>query len=198
MQLKCSCGNKEIIRNGYKKRRIKTLHGRIELNWPKIYCPRCNKHQLANKELLPKDGNINQDLEKVVLELLPLTTSFEALAEVLLKTKGIEVSPKEIERIVIQRGQHIKKVQTAEYERIDEVTDKIKPKQGERLYIGADGTYIHSAEKDRKSFEGKFGIVFSDKVANISKGRNILLNKRYCSSFCGIRRLWRALKHNRI
>lgn len=185
MVLQCSCGSKEVIRNGYKKRKIKTLHGDIELNWPKIYCRRCNKHQLANKELLPKDSNINQDLEKVILELLPLTTSFEALANVLEKTKGIQVSPKEIERIVIQRGQHIKKLQTAEYEKIDEVTDKIKPEQAERLYIGADGTYVHSAEKNSRSFEGKFGVVFSDKVANISKNRNLLLRKRYCSSFLG-------------
>lgn len=185
MVLQCSCGNKDVIRNGYKKRKIKTIHGEIELNWPKIYCPKCNSHQLADKELLPEDSNINQDLEKVILELMPLTTSFEALSDVLKKTKGIEVSPKEIERIVIERGQHIKKLQTDEYERIDEAIDMIKPKPVDRLYIAADGTYVHSAEKNRESFEGKFGIVFSDEIANISKGRNILLHKRYCASFFG-------------
>lgn len=137
------------------------------------------------KDKLPKDSNINQDLERLVLELVPLTTSYEALSELLFKLRGIRISPKEIERIVIQRGKQIKDMQTQEYQRIDEVLKDIKPKPPERLYISADGTYVHSAEKDSRSFEGKFGVVFTDTLAHISKNRNFLLNKRYCSSFYG-------------
>lgn len=137
------------------------------------------------KDKLPKNSNINQDLERLILELVALTTSYEALSELLFKLKGIRVSPKEIERIVIHRGKQIKNLQFEEYTRIDEVIKEIKPQPAEKLYISSDGTYVHSAEQDSKSFEGKFGIVFTDTKANISKNRNVLLNKRYCSSFYG-------------
>jgi hypothetical protein len=137
------------------------------------------------KDKLPKDSNINQDLERLVLELVPLTTSYEALSELLFKLRGIRISPKEIERIVIQRGKQIKDMQTEEYQRIDDVLKETRPKPTDKLYISADGTYVHSAEKDKESFEGKFGVVFTDTKASISKNRNFLLNKRYCSSFYG-------------
>ncbi|MBI4947232.1 MAG: hypothetical protein HY840_12635 [Bacteroidetes bacterium] len=137
------------------------------------------------KDKLPKNSNINQDLERLVLELVPLTTSYEALSELLFKLRGIRISPKEIERIVIQRGKQLKDMQTDEYQRIDDVLKETKPKPTDRLYISADGTYVHSAEKDSHDFEGKFGVVFTDTVAHISKNRNFLLSKRYCSSFYG-------------
>lgn len=137
------------------------------------------------KDKLPQNSNINQDLERLVLELVPLTTSYEALSELLFKLRGIRISPKEIERIVIQRGKQLKDMQTEEYQRIDDVLKETPPKPTERLYISADGTYVHSAEKDSKSFEGKFGVVFTDTLAHISKNRAFLLNKRYCSNFYG-------------
>lgn len=137
------------------------------------------------KDKLPKNSNINRDLERLVLELVPLTTSYEALSELLFKLRGIRISPKEIERIVIQRGKQIKDMQTEEYQRIDDLLKETPPKPIKRLYISADGTYVSSAEFDSKSFEGKFGIVFDDRLAHISKNRNFLLNKRYCLSFWG-------------
>jgi hypothetical protein len=54
-----------------------------------------------------------------------------------------------------------------------------------QLYIGADGMYVHSHEGKGKRFEGKFGIVFTDERAEVSKNRFELLNKRYVSSFRG-------------
>ena len=181
----CSCGNKQCKRNGSVARKIKTLNNDIALKVPKIYCKKCQKYTQMAKDKLPKNSNINQDLERLVLELMPLTTSYEALSELLFKTRGIRISPKEIERIVIQRGKQIKDMQTQEYQKIDDVLKETMPKPTDKLYISADGTYVHSAEKDSKSFEGKFGVVFTDTLAHISKDRNLLLNKRYCSSFYG-------------
>lgn len=181
----CECGNKHCKRNGSVTRKLKTLNNEIILKVPKVYCKRCHKYTQMAKDKLPKNSNINQDLERLVLELMPLTTSYEALSELLFKTRGIRISPKEIERIVIQRGKQIKDMQTQEYQKIDDVLKETMPKPTDKLYISADGTYVHSAEKDSKSFEGKFGVVFTDTLAHISKNRNFLLNKRYCSSFYG-------------
>ena len=181
----CVCGSKQCKKNGSISRKIKTLNNDIVLKVPKVYCKRCHKYTQMAKDKLPKNSNINQDLERLVLELVPLTTSYEALSELLFKLRGIRISPKEIERIVIQRGKQIKDMQTQEYQKIDDVLKEAKPRPTDKLYISADGTYVHSAEPDRESFEGKFGVVFTDTVAHISKGRNLLLNKRYCSSFYG-------------
>lgn len=181
----CVCGSKRYKKNGSVPRKLKTLNNDINLKAPKIYCKKCHKYTQMGKDKLPKDSNINQDLERLVLELVPLTTSYEALSELLFKLRGIRISPKEIERIVIQRGKQIKDMQTAEYQRIDDVLKEAKPNPTDKLYISADGTYVHSAEKDSKSFEGKFGVVFTNRLAHISKNRNLLLDKRYCSSFYG-------------
>jgi len=181
----CVCGSKHYKKNGSVTRKIKTLNNDIILKVPKIYCKKCHKYTQMGKDKLPKDSNINQDLERLVLELVSLTTSYEALSELLFKLRGIRISPKEIERIVIQRGKQIKDMQTDEYQRIDDVLKETPPKPTKRLYISADGTYVHSAERDKEDFEGKFGVVFTDTVAHISKNRDFLLNKRYCSSFYG-------------
>ena len=186
MKKVCECGEERDLKlNGLRNRQVKTLNNDLQLKVPKVYCHRCNKYSQMGKGLLPEGSNINQDLEKVVLELVPLTTSYESLSELLWKLRGIKISAKEIERIVIERGKQIKDLQTKEYERIDEVLKEIKPEEVDRLYISADGMYVHSAEEDRESFEGKFGVVYSDEVANVNKGRNLLLNKRYCGSFYG-------------
>lgn len=181
----CVCGNKRCKKNGSVSRKIKTLNNDINLKVPKVYCKKCHKYTQMAKDKLPKNSNINQDLERLVLELVPLTTSYEALSELLFKLRGIRISSKEIERIVIQRGKQIKDMQTEEYQKIDDVLKEAKPKPIDKLYISADGTYVHSAEQDKRSFEGKFGVVFTDTKASISKNRNLLLNKRYCSSFYG-------------
>jgi len=182
----CICGSKHYKRNGSTTRKLKTLNNDICLKVPKIYCKKCHKYTQMAKDKLPEDSNINQDLERLVLELVSLTTSYEALSELLFKLRGIRISPKEIERIVIQRRkQIIKDIQTQEYQRIDDVLKETKPKPIDKLYISADGTYVHSAECDSGSFEGKFGVVFTDTLSHLSKNRNFLLNKRYCSSFYG-------------
>ncbi|MBI4946744.1 MAG: hypothetical protein HY840_10115 [Bacteroidetes bacterium] len=181
----CVCGSKRYKKNGSVPRKIKTLNNDINLKVPKIYCKKCHKYTQMAKDKLPKNSNINQDLERLVLELVPLTTSYEALSELLFKLRGIRISPKEIERIVIERGKQIKDMQTQEYQRIDDVLKETRPKPTDKLYISADGTYVHSAERDSKNFEGKFGVVFTDTLAHISKNRNLLLDKRYCSSFYG-------------
>lgn len=182
----CVCGSKRHKKNGSVARKLKTLNNDISLKVPKIYCKKCHKYTQMGKDKLPKDSNINQDLERLVLELVSLTTSYEALSELLFKLRGIRISAKEIERIVIQRGKQLKDMQTQEYQRIDNVLKETPPPQPvNKLYISADGTYVHSAERDSKSFEGKFGVVFTDRLAHISKNRNFLLNKRYCSSFWG-------------
>jgi hypothetical protein len=134
----CVCGNKHCKRNGSVTRKIKTLNNDISLKVTKVYCKKCNKYTQMAKDKLPKDSNINQDLERLVLELVPLTTSYEALSELLFKLRGIRISPKEIERIVIQRGKQLKDMQTEEYQRIDDVLKETPPpKPTKRLYISA-------------------------------------------------------------
>ena len=185
IKFQCNCGSEEWKKNGSVSRKIKTLNDDINLKVSKIHCKGCNKYIQMGKDKLPQRSNISESLEKLILELVSRTISYEALSEVLYKTRGIRISPKEIERIVIERGKQIKNMQTEEYEKIDDVLKDIKPKPVEKLYISSDGTYVHSAEKESKKFEGKFGIVFTDTMAEISKDRRLLLNKRYCSSFYG-------------
>lgn len=116
------------------------------------------------------------------MELVPLTVSFEACSTVWKKTRHLKISGKEIERVVISRGAQIRTLQEVEYEKEQE---PILAEPPARLYISCDGTYCHSAEEGRQRIEGRLGMVFTDKEAEISKGRKVLLEKRYCASFFG-------------
>jgi len=118
----------------------------------------------------------------VTLELVPLTASFEALSVVWDKIRKMEISDKEIERMVMSRGKQIRKLEKAEYEKDRPPLLKEAP---ETLYISCDGTFCHSAEEGKKKIEGRLGMVFTNKRAEVSKGRFKLLEKRYCASFFG-------------
>lgn len=182
---RCPCGHPRFDPNGSKVRQIKTLNDDLLLKLPQGRCATCQAYHLLGGDVLPPYGNISQDLERTLLELVPFTPSYEALSVIVEKLRGIEVSPKEIELLVLKRGSQIEKLERQEYERLDEVVAQLNPSPVKRLYIGADGMYVHSQEEDSQSFEGKFGIVFTDEVAQVSQGRNLLLHKRYCASFRG-------------
>lgn len=116
------------------------------------------------------------------MELVPLTVSFEAGSEVWDKTRGVKISGKEIERIALHRGSQIRALQEEEYAKEQKPVLTSPP---ERLYISCDGTFCHSAEEGKDRIEGRLGMVFTDKEAEVSKGRKALLEKRYCASFFG-------------
>ena len=58
----------------------------------------------------------------------------------------------------------------------------IAPPQPDRFYMGIDGVYIGALGR-KKQIEAKVGIVFTDERAEISKGRNLLLNKQYTGTY---------------
>lgn len=181
----CECGSKRYKSNGSDGRVIKGINGEIEVRVGKIYCYGCGGYRTVGNKKLPPEGNISQELERLILELVPMTISYEGLSEVLYKLRGIKISPKEIERIVKERGKQIRDLQRDDYEQIDERLKEEKPKGKKRLYISSDGTYVHSVEGDKQKMEGKFGVVFSDEMAKVSRGHNMLMEKRYCSTFYG-------------
>ena len=81
MKKVCECGEEKGLKlNGLRNRQVKRLNNDLQLKVPKVYCHRCNKYRQMGKGLLPEGSNISQDLEKIVLELVPLTTSYESLS----------------------------------------------------------------------------------------------------------------------
>jgi hypothetical protein len=162
-----------------------TLHHALELKWPKALCTACGHQGLLDEGSLIPESRISAPLEKLVLEIAPLCISYEAASQILQKTRGIAISAKEIERIVLKRGHQIETLQSRELASVDSLIAQYPPKTPDRLYIGADGMYVHSHEAKGKRFEGKFGVVFTDERAEVSKNRFELLNKRYVSSFRG-------------
>lgn len=91
MKKVCECGEERDLKlNGLRDRQVKTLNNDLALKVPKVYCHRCNKYSQMGKGLLPEGSNIRQDLERIVLELVPLTTSHESLSELLWKLRGIK------------------------------------------------------------------------------------------------------------
>ena len=69
-----------------------------------------------------------------------------------------------------------------EKEQVHQAKQDVTPSPKNRLYMGLDGVYIGEVRK-KKHIEAKVGIVFTDLRANISKGRNLLLNKQYVGTF---------------
>ncbi len=122
------------------------------------------------------------ELEQITLELVPLTVSFAALSEVWQKTRGVALSPTEIERIVLHRGQQLRALQQAAYE---QEPDPLLEEAPKRLYISCDGTFCHATEPGQRRLEGRLGMVFTDQRAEVSPGRFELMEKRYCASFFG-------------
>lgn len=53
--------------------------------------------------------------------------------------------------------------------------------QPQRIYMGIDGTFIN-AQPAKRFIEAKAAIVFTDDRVQVSKGRNLLLNKQYVGS----------------
>ncbi len=178
------CGSRGCKKDGKRERQLKTLNGDIGIRVGKIYCKGCGRYSQMGRKRLPPESNISQELERMVLELVPMTTSYEGLSELLYKLKGIKISAKEIERIVKERGEQIRQLENEEMQKTEREED-LEAKPRERLYIESDGTYVHSVDGKRESMEGKFGIVFGEEMAQVSKARKILMDKRYCSSFYG-------------
>ena len=56
-----------------------------------------------------------------------------------------------------------------------------EPSEPKRIYTGIDGTFINALPAKR-FFEAKAAIVFTDERVQVSKGRNLLLNKQYVAS----------------
>lgn len=184
--LKCDCPRApHHQRNGSKFRELITLHHALELKWPQARCTRCGRSGLLSESHLISEARISAPLEKLILEIAPLSVSYEAASQILEKTRGISISAKEIERIVLRRGTQIAQLQAEELAAIDQALTQHPPKAPQRLYIGADGMYVQSQEGRGRRFEGKFGIVFTDERAEVSKNRFQLLNKRYVASFRG-------------
>lgn len=184
--LKCTCPKEaHLQRNGSKTRQLITLSGSLKLKWPKARCLRCHHAGLLSESQLIPEARISAPLEKLILELAPLCVSYEAESQILQKTRQISISDSEIERIVLKRGAQIQALQSQELAQMDQILKEHPPKAPECLYLGADGLYVQSAEGKGKRFEGKFGIVFSDERAEVSKNRFELLNKRYVASFRG-------------
>ena len=74
----------------------------------------------------------------------------------------------------------VEKSTTVENRETQQHSTESIPRQSniDRLYMGLDGVFI--GEVSRKRYiEAKVGIVFTDERAEISKGRNLLLNKQY-------------------
>lgn len=184
--LKCNCSkDTHHQRNGSKQRQLITLDGPLDLKWPKARCLTCGHAGLLSESLLIPEAQISAPLEKLVLELAPLCVSYEAESQILQKTRQISISDSEIERIVLARGAQIGQLQSQELEQTDKLLKDDPPQAPKCLYLGADGMYVQSAEGKGKRFEGKFGIVFTDERAEVSKNRSLLLNKRYVASFKG-------------
>ncbi|MBI4358259.1 MAG: ISKra4 family transposase [Candidatus Omnitrophica bacterium] len=184
--LKCDCSKEARHQcNGSKQRNLITLDGRLNLKWPKALCRTCGHAGLLSETNLIPEAQISAPLEKLILELAPLAVSYEAESQILWKTRSISISAKEIERIVLRRGLQIGRLQSQELEQMDKILVQHPPQAPKCLYLGADGMYVQSAEGKGKRFEGKFGIVFTDERAEVSKNRFELLNKRCVASFRG-------------
>jgi len=98
-----------------------------------------------------------------------------ALSEVWQKMRGVVLSPTESERIVLQREEQLRVLQQ---EADAQEPAPTLPEAPERLYLSCDGTFCHAAEPGPKKLEGRLGMVFTEKRAEVSKGRCELLEKR--------------------
>lgn len=158
------------------------MTGDLSLRLPQGQCLQCGGYATQGGEFLPPHGTVSLEVEQITLELVPLTVSFAALREVWKKTRGVELSHAEIERIVLPRGQQLRALQQEAYE---PEPDPLLEEAPKRLSISCDGTSCHAAEPGQKQLEGRLGMVFPDQRAEVSPGRFALLEKRDCASFFG-------------
>jgi hypothetical protein len=122
---------------------------------------------------------------------------YEVASTTLERLTGVSLCPKEIQLLTEQVACEAREEEKKGYSEAVATTTKIAMEQlnstsvetaehkRKQVYLGFDGIYVHSRDSQH-GIEGKVGIIFSgdeDDKTQISKGRNVLLEKEYLASF---------------
>jgi len=200
------CGHAESIAKGQKERKLKTIFGDVSIQQPRRQCKKCNSYFFPLGAWLDNEGNVTSQLKEVAT-LCAASWPYEVASRTLERLTGASVCAKEIQLLTEQIACEAKEDETEGYiEALSTTTNmameqlnstsqsaetpegkrkRVYSRQGKPFLLSFDGIYVHSWEKLR-GIEGKVGIIFADgehEKTEISKGRNLFLNKEYIASF---------------
>lgn len=187
------------------------MFGEVHFSIPRQKCQACGHTWSISTPLFettyPLDGcNITQPLRKIAI-LCGSSWPFRQAADVLRELTGVNLSFGHIRWLCAAEAEIVATQTNATYEQaswdalvetmdtlVEYLADEPNPPtpestsdlldeslEPERIYTGIDGTFINDLPANR-FFEAKAAIVFTDERVEVSKGRNLLLNKQYVAS----------------
>ncbi len=114
---------------------------------------------------------------------LCVTTPYEAVRASLEKLLGSAPCSESLRRAVLEEGGVVLQVQAREREQVlsGEVAAP-KVRRPKRLHVSVDGGYVRKRERGRWH-EAKCGSIFSERVAQLSKGRRWRADRHYLGTF---------------
>ena len=190
---------------------MRTIFGAVSFGIPRLRCKGCNQSLNLNWGRLESltqmaESNITPALRKVAL-LCGSSWPYRQGTMVLKELTGVSISHTHLRDLCADEAVHVKSVDNDAYQSafnaalaetmetlVEYLADEPTPPTPEstsdvldesweprRIYTGIDGTFINDLPAKR-FFEAKAAIVFTDERVEVSKGRNLLLNKQYVAS----------------
>jgi hypothetical protein len=190
------CGHAESIAKGHKERKLKTIFGDSCIQQPRRQCQKCRSYFFPMGAWLESEGNVTPQLKEMAT-LCAASWPYEVASTTLERLTSVSLCAKEIQLLTEQVACEAREEDKKGYSEAVATTTKIAMEQlsstpivppeaqGNRVYLGFDGIYVHSRDSQH-GIEGKVGIIFSgddDDRTQISKERNVLLEKEYIASF---------------
>jgi hypothetical protein len=181
----CSCGEKARF-VGRRAKRLSTLLGEIEIRRAYYHCAKCGEGRVTQDRLWDVEGCGYSPGLRRLASRVGSGESFASAGEDLRELAGIEVSPKEVERISEEVGEEILEVEEGTRERVfsENVIALPSTRKVEKVYIEVDGTGVpvvpsqtvgrkgKGADGKARTREAKLGCVFSQTGVD-EKGRPV-------------------------
>ena len=208
-----NCQKTETMAWGNRPRVLKTVFGPVHFRLPRQKCRPCQHTFSLSKPGLELNGsNVTSELRKIAI-LCASSWPFRQAANVLLQLTGVELSFSHIRWLCanqaeIVRTQDQTESDQVEWEALAETTevlveslvDQPRPPMApsahhpsvQPTYIGIDGTFIN-AQPAKRFLQAKAAIIFTNHRVTVSKGRNVLQNKRYVGTCLSVSELSQKL-----
>ena len=152
----CACGEEARFVD-YRVKRLSTLLGEIEIRRAYYHCAQCGQGRIPQDRVWDVDGCGYSPGLRRLASRVGSRGPFGSASEDLKEVAGLEVSPKEVERIAEKVGEEILVVEEATREQVfsENVVTLPTAPTVEKVYIEVDGTGIPVVASETVGRKGK-------------------------------------------